>query len=296
VARYRLTDPRLIMTWGELRDRGWSPDAIRAKVDSGRWRRWGYAIALHNGPLTREQRWHVARVHAGPRALLTGFTAAEASGLTGWEREIVDVLVPLGARRNPRSPVRFRLHRRRDWDDVRAGRRPRMHHLADSIVVAAGTFDSPRPACGLFAAAVQQRILRSDDLSEALDRALRARHRAVLRGAVADIAQGSDALSEIDLVRLCRRYGLPSPAQQAVRRERSGRRRYLDASWRRRDGRLVVVEVDGALHLSAKRWWDDQLRQNEISLGDALVLRFPSVIVRTQPDLVAAQLRRALLL
>jgi hypothetical protein len=251
---------------------------------------------LHNGPLTREQRWQVARIHGGPRALLTGFTAAEASGLKGWEREIVDVLVPLGARRNPRSPVRFRLHRRRDWADVRAGARPKLHHLADSIVVAAATFDSPRPACGLFAAAVQQRTLRPEDLSEALDRAVRTRHRAVLRSAVADIAQGSDALSEIDLVRLCRRFGLPAPAQQAVRRERSGRRRYLDASWRRRDGRLVVVEVDGALHLSAKRWWDDQLRQNEISLGDALVLRFPSVIVRTQPELVAAQLRRALLL
>ena len=170
------------------------------------------------------------------------------------------------------------------WDDI------------DAIVVAASTFDSPRLACGLFAAAVQQRIVRPDDLSDSLARVSRTRHRAALASAVADIAQGADALSEIDLVRLCRRFGLPAPIQQAVRKERGGRRRYLDASWRRRDGRLVVVEVDGALHLSARRWWDDQLRQNEITLGDALVLRFPSVIVRTQPGVVAAQLRRALLL
>jgi very-short-patch-repair endonuclease len=82
--------------------------------------------------------------------------------------------------------------------------------------------------------------------------------------------------------------------QQLVRRESNGRRRYLDASWRRRDGRLVVVEVDGALHLSQKRWWDDQLRQNELVLADAVVLRYPSAVVRTQPELVVAQLRRAL--
>ena len=56
-----------------------------------------------------------------------------------------------------------------------------------------------------------------------------------------------------------------------------------------------MVEVDGALHLQVRRWWDDQLRQNELALADALVLRFPTVIVRAEPDLVIEQLRRALL-
>jgi very-short-patch-repair endonuclease len=87
---------------------------------------------------------------------------------------------------------------------------------------------------------------------------------------------------------------LPAPHQQTVRHDVAGRRRYLDATWRRGDGRLVVVEVDGALHLVATRWWDDQLRQNELTLADAIVLRFPSVIVRTEPTVVATQLRRAL--
>lgn len=56
----------------------------------------------------------------------------------------------------------------------------------------------------------------------------------------------------------------------------------------------MVVEVDGALHLNPKRWWDDQLRQNELSLADALILRFPSVTVRTEEATVVRQLRRAL--
>jgi len=111
---------------------------------------------------------------------------------------------------------------------------------------------------------------------------------------VHDIAGGAQALSEIDFRGLCRRNRLPRPIQQRVRQEPSGRRRYLDASWRRADGRLVVVEVDGALHLNQARWWDDQLRQNELALADALVLRFPSVIVRAEEATVVRQLRRAL--
>lgn len=144
------------------------------------------------------------------------------------------------------------------------------------------------------AAAVQQNRVRAEDLEVAITGFPRLRHRALLRLAIADIGGGSQALSEIDFVRLCRRHGLPDPTRQAVRREPSGRRRYLDASWRRRDGRLIVAEVDGALHLAPKRWWDDQLRQNELALADALVLRFPTVIIRTDDALVADQVRRAL--
>jgi hypothetical protein len=54
--------------------------------------------------------------------------------------------------------------------------------------------------------------------------------------------------------------------------------------------------VDGALHLAVTRWWDDQLRQNEFVIADRVVLRFPSVVVRTEASIVADQLRRALAL
>ena len=117
-----------------------------------------------------------------------------------------------------------------------------------------------------------------------------------MRLAVDDVGQGAQALSEIDLGRLCRRYGLPQPVRQAVRADRYGRRRYVDAEWISRSGRTIVAEVDGALHLAPRRWWDDQLRQNELVLTGDLVLRFPSVIVRHEQPIVAGQLGRALLL
>jgi very-short-patch-repair endonuclease len=87
---------------------------------------------------------------------------------------------------------------------------------------------------------------------------------------------------------------LAEPARQVVRVERCGRRRYLDAEWTSATGRRLVVEVDGALHLAPARWWDDQLRQNELVIDGRPVLRFPTVIVRHEPLVVVDQLRRGL--
>lgn len=295
MSRLSREDARLVVTARQLRIDGVDRRQVADELHSGRWQRCGLAIVMHNGPLSRSQRWRIARVHGGPRAILTAFTAAQAQGLKGWERTEAHVLAPAGTRLRAGSPVPVVLH-------LRGPRAPReipgrgVELLSDSLIRAATTFGSPRPGCGLLAAAVQQRLLSPGDLADALDLAPRVRHRHLLLAAVHDIAGGSQALSEIDFVRLCRRNGLPEPVRQAVRRDPSGRRRYLDAAWRRSDGRLVVAEVDGALHLIVSRWWSDQLRQNELALADALVLRYPSVVVRDDEPLVANQLRRALLL
>lgn len=272
---------------------GWTPDAVRAQLDAHRWQRCGRALVLHNGPLHPDELAVIALENSGPRAALTAFTAAQQSGLQGWERDAIHVLVPGGARVCRVPGLRMRIHWSGDWDgqQIHAGR----HALAPSLVVAASTFAAPRPACGLLAAGVQQRLLTAEHLRAALASSSRTRHRHALRLAVDDIEQGAHALSEIDFARLCRRH-LPEPVRQAVRAEPSGRRRYLDAEWITRGGRRLVAEVDGALHLAPRRWWDDQLRQNEVVLGGDLVLRFPTVVLRHEEGVVIDQLRRGLLL
>jgi hypothetical protein len=134
----------------------------------------------------------------------------------------------------------------------------------------------------VLAATVQQRLARPGDLEAAIANAPRTRHRAALMAAAHDISGGAQALSEIDFARLCRSAGLATPVRQAIRLDRFGRRRYLDVEWRRGDGRRIVAEIDGALHLVAPHWWADQLRQNEIVIAGDLVLRFPSVVVRCE--------------
>ncbi len=248
----------------------------------------------HNGPPSPAELRRAALIVLGPRSVLTAFTALEDWGLSGWSREAIHVLVPRGARVARPPELRLRVHYTDTWRAEQASPARRMHLPAPAAVLAASTFGQPRPACAILAAAVQQRLARPEQLLEVLTAATRVRHRRVLLAAVADIAQGAQALSEIDFARLCRRYRLPAPVRQAMRTEPNGRRRYLDAEWRRADGRRVVAEVDGALHLIARQWWADQLRQNELAIGGDIVLRFPSVVVRSEPAAVAAQLRRAL--
>jgi hypothetical protein len=285
----------MVLSRVELAGRGVTRDRLRAQLAANRWQRCGAAIVLHNGPLTRDQRWQVGLVNVGPRSMLTAFTAAELLGLQGWEREEVHVLAPPGTSSRAVPGLRIRLHRTRSWPPAADPLVLRCQPAAAAIVLAAGTFTAARAGCGILAAAVQQRIAGPEAIERSLLTSTRLRHRAVLIAAVRDMAGGSQALSDIDLVRLCRRYGLPEPIRQLARPGASGRRRYLEASWRRHDGRLVVAEVDGALHLSQRQWWADEIRQDELMIGGAVVLRFPSAVVRTEPRLVVAQLRRVLL-
>lgn len=287
------TDGTRVATHEELRRRGLGWDRVAAHVRAHRWQLAGSAVVLHNTQLDEEDRRQVALINCGPRSLLTSFTAAAACGLVGWEQDDIHVLAPAGTRRP--DLLGLVLHRTGDWYGVQRHPLHRLHSLAPALVIAASSFAKPRPGCGLLAAAVQQRLIRPAALRDAVVAASRTRHRAHLIAALDDIAQGAQALSEIDFFRLCRKYHLPLPSRQGVRTERDGKRRYLDAEWKLPNGRRVAVEVDGAVHLTPQRWYDDQLRQNEVVIGGTEVLRYPSVVVRVDELLVASQLARILL-
>jgi len=80
-----------------------------------------------------------------------------------------------------------------------------------------------------------------------------------------------------------------------VRTDRFGRRRYLDAEWRLPDGRVVVVEVDGGIHLLPLHYWDDMDRDVELVISGRTVVRIPSVALRLDERRVGDQLTRVLL-
>ncbi len=117
------------------------------------------------------------------------------------------------------------------------------------------------------------------------------RRRAFLRTTLTDIAGGAQALAEIDLMVLCRRFHLLLPDLQHRRRTADGGNRYLDAYWRKWQ---LHVEVDGAHHMDAAEWSRDMVRQNQIWIAGDRILRFPAWLIRTDPKRVADQLRVAL--
>ena len=269
---------------------------VASQIRARRWSTVGsMVVALQTGPLTPRQRQWAAVLAAGRDAALAGRTALEVAGLRGWESEAVHILTPRG-----RTPPRIEefpvvYHETRCVKDGRldvGGSLPRTR--VERAAVDAGAWSAnPRAACGVLAAAVQQRLTTASRLGTALDQSGHTRFRKPMRLALADIAGGAQALSEIDFVRLCRSHRLGQVTHQRVRNDGLGRRRYLDVVIESPDGIQLACEVDGAIHLLADTYWADMHRANELFIAGQPLLRFPTVAVRMQSGLVADQIARA---
>jgi very-short-patch-repair endonuclease len=265
--------------------------ALQNLLSGGRWQQagWGVVIA-HNGPLTRTQRVWVAVLGAGDAALCAGRTAATLEGLRLAGSGPVDVLIPAG--RRVRRVTGVRIHRTEvlPADHVRPGTPPRTT-MARAVVDGAAWARTDDDARALVAAAFQQRRVTTEEIEAVAATLKRSRRRALVIETARYAAGGAHSLPEVDLVRLCRRYGLPLPDQQVERTDASGRKRYLDAYWREW---RVQVEVDGSFHLDVRTWWADMRRQNDLWVRGDRILRFPAWVVAHRPQEVAAQIRAAL--
>jgi hypothetical protein len=265
---------------------------LRREVAAGRWQRYGARVVVaHNGPLTEAQQLWAAVLHHRPYAVLAGLTAARCAGLTGFEPGSVDVLVPWQSRGASLPGVSLRVTRHFDPGAVHPVAAPPRVRTATAVVQAAAWSGRPRRSAALLTAAVQQRLVRPADLRSALLRSTAVPRRALLVRTIGDLEGGAQALTEIDAVRLCRRAGLPEPTRQAVRRDRHGRRRYLDLAW---EPWRLAAEIDGMQHMEALTWSDDLLRQNELVIAGTEVLRFSSLVIRTDPGRFVDQVERAL--
>jgi hypothetical protein len=276
---------------------GLSRNVLDAMLAAARWRSRGQIVVImHNGPLSHEQRLWAAVLNAPPPAALAARTAAAEQGLVGWAPDCVEIVVPRGARVPSGVGVDVKVHESRRFSaaDIHPGRAIPTVRIERAVIDAAVWSRGARTACGVVAAGVQQRLTQVERLRGVLQGAGAVRHRKLLDAVLTDIDGGAQAMSEVDFLRFCRRNGFPTPVLQAVRRDLYGRRRYLDATIRRPDGRLVRVEIDGALHLVVRTYWDDMARGNELVIDNEAVLRFPSYVVHANDPLAVGQLRRAL--
>ena len=269
--------------------------AVRWRLETGRWQRPCHGIVVtHSGPLTHAQRLWAAVLACGGGAALAGLTAARLDGLSGFPDERIYLLVP--AHRRVRSPLPEAVVRRTRAmgdGDVHPVRRPPRTRTARSLLDAAAWMANEDGARAVLAAGVQQRLIRAEDLARALAGRPTLARRALIGATLADIAGGAEALSELDFLRLVRRFRIPEPDRQVVRLDAAGRRRWLDACW---EQARLIVEIDGLWHMEATAWWADMRRDNEFTAGGWRVLRFPAFVLREHPELVAAQVMAALAL
>jgi hypothetical protein len=274
--------------------------AIRGLVRSGRWRSICRGVLLSgNGRLTRDQQLWVAVLACGIGAVLAGPTAATEGGVRGLRERALHVVVPVN-RRAGRTVLRTLpidmagvvLHRTAilPAEHLQIGRPPRTT-LARALVDAAAWARTTDEAQAALAVGCQQRRVLPAELQAVVDVLPRLRRRALIRQTLADIEGGAHALSEIDFLRVCRRYQLPLPDLQERRTDSAGRIRYLDAYWRAWG---LHVEIDGAHHMDVRHWAEDMRRQNDVWIAGDRILRFPAWLVRSRPDEVATAVRAAL--
>lgn len=271
-------------------DAGLTRGEVRAQIRARRWQRvWSRSICCHTGDVTQTGRWWAAVFEGGDRAMLDGEASLVASGLAHYDTSITRVSVPRGV--TPLLGPGLDIRRTRRWrgEDRAPSGVPRTR-VPVAAVRAALWARSDKQASLLLTMPVQQGMTTAELIGRALLDVRRDRRRALLHAVVLDLLGGARSLGELEFGALCRRRGLPEPSRQVVRRGRDGRY-YLDVCWQEWG---VVVEIDGIHHSWATTVVPDALRQNEVALGDAVVLRLPLLGLRVAQDPFFDQIERAL--
>jgi hypothetical protein len=286
-----------IATREQLEETGLSEAEIISDLDGRRWRRLNdHVVATHNGPLTRGQAMWAAVLSAQPPVALCSETVFELFDVPGAETDLIHVLVVRGARVLPVPGVRLKVHESRRFpppDEVQVREGLPITSLARAAVDTAVWSRDVRRAWRMAVAPVQARRLLPEQIRLELDKAGKVRYRRSLGLLLADLEGGAQALSEVEFLRFCRRHGFPSPKCQA-RYDGRGRRRYLDAEFRRQSGRPLRVEVDGGIHLKLEVRARDTIKDNDVHIAGELVLRYASISIYTDDPDAIRQIREAL--
>jgi hypothetical protein len=302
VRRYAYSIPtgqaRLALEVGILRrdqlgTLGLTESFARNEVRASRWTQWGdHVLLMQNAPPSRQQLMWIALMDAGPFAVLGSHTALELLGFRSWAQEAEDVhlIISRGARSAQLPGVRVHESRRMTRSPVVTVAGLPCTTEAYAAVDAAAWQPFPRFACALLASVVQQRLCTPGELDEALAHVGRVRHKAYMRLALRDIALGAHAAGELEVAKMCRRFGLEQPDRQGPRVDSTGQLRYLDSEWELPTGEIVVLEVDGRHHLAVEHWQADMRRERAVVILGRRVLRATNLEVRLEPAAIARDL------
>jgi len=265
---------------------------VRANLRAVRWQSLGsQSLLTYTGEPSASSRAWAAVFEAGPRAFLDGASSLVEAGLSKFDVDRIRVSVPRGARVRRGRGLDIRQTRRWHPDDLETGEGVPRSRNPVAAVRAALWARSNAQAALVLTMAVQQGFVTPDELGAEALRIKRDRRRRLLHEVILDLLDGARSLGEIDFARECRRRDLPVPSRQVVRRGRNGIY-YLDVMW---EAWGVVVEIDGIQHAWAQNVVGDALRQNDVTLSDAVVLRLPLLGLRIAADDFFDQIEEALL-
>ena len=275
----------------QLNALGYDADLVRNQLAAGRWSaRSSTVVSVFTGPLGWRERVWLGVLHAGGTALVGGLTALEWHGLKHWHRDDVTVLVDDELAFDPVDGITFFRTRR----PLTAMRDPYeelpLCRIEPAALLFAGYEHSSRTAQGLLAAVIQQRLSTPESMRRQLEMMRPLRRAKVFRAALTEIEGGAHSMAELDIGRVCRRFGFPKPRRQSRRRDSAGRVRFTDCEWLLPNGVTLVVEVDGAFHMEAEHWEDDLARQRRLVTPGRVIVRCSARELRDEPEMLVTDL------
>lgn len=296
---------RIPITWRDLARRqdgllarsqlhrlGLGSDLVDTQIAAERWQRISATVVCTTtGQLTRRQLMWAGTLHAGPGSVVGGLTALEVHGLDHWHRDDVTILLPKSHNLEPLEGVAF-VETRRPLQRFRAAGALPVWHVEPAALLFAAYEPVTRTAYGLLNAVVQQGLSDPGRLGRCIGQLRPLRRAKPFRRLLDDMAGGVQSLAERDVDRMCDGHAIPRPTRQVRRTDSAGRLRYTDAEWRTRDGRTVVLEVDGGFHMEARHWQADITRERGLVDTDRLVVRCTALELRDRPGDVARDLIR----
>jgi hypothetical protein len=270
----------------QLRELGITRSEARAHLRARRWsQRTEEVLSVTTGPLALDQWLWLGVLHAGAGALVGGLTAAKVHGLRHWERDDVTILVRNQHSFEPVDGIRF-FRTRRPLALLASATTLPVCRIEPAVLLFAAHEPVQRTAHGVLAAVVQQRLTTPDELRSWIVRLRPLRRSRQFQVLLGDIDGGAQSLAEVDVRRACRRFGVAPPHGQRPRIDRSGRRRYTDCEWRLPDGRVLVLEVDGAFHDDVVQSSEDRARNRKLTALDRIVISCTAYELRHDPGSV----------
>jgi len=243
------------------------------------------AFGLHRLPFvpwTFESAVWSGSLLGGAGARIGGLAAAHLVRLADEPPDVVDVLVPPG-RRVARTDPRWRfLHERAGVR--RAGGRgsPPRIDVEDTVLDLCDS-GSELEVVGWVTAAVQRGLTTPERLRRRVEERHRLRHRSLVLGLVADVAQGAQSPLEMRYLRDVERpHGLPD----GTRNRRNGSDYLTDVDY---DPYALLVELDGRIGHEGKGRFRDMRRDNVHVVLGRPTLRYGHPDVLERPCLVALE-------
>jgi hypothetical protein len=246
------------------------PRRMEALVRAGRWQRLHYGVyASFTGEPQRNAVLWAAVLRAGPQAILSHDTAAEADGLADKPSKLLHVTIPVSQRLQPIAG--FAIHRSarilEARDPVLLPPRTMLEETVLDLAQGATSFDD---VISLLARACQRRLTHPVLLRERVEMRTRVRWRAEMLQALQDVADGVHSPLEYRYLRdVERAHGLPA-AKRQVHARQGGRGIQRDVFYPQYG---VVVELDGKVS-HADRRLEDNRRDNAAAARGVITLRY----------------------